>query len=145
MMTTEGKVGLGLVAAAIGGVGIYLIVKYTTGVSQVQQTIVPVKISSHCDSSANGAQITIGWNAVTGAASYNVMHEGGNTLAQGIVGTQATIDNVYIGNLTVYIEALNSSGETIVTGSQKTLKVCAQPTDSCYSWVLQQAPSFANC
>lgn len=130
-MTTEEKTALTVVSVMAAGIGGYLIYKYATGVSNVSQTVVAHKVSSKCDSSANGAQITIGWNSVVGAATYNIIHEGGNVIATGITGTTYMQDDLYIGNWTVKVQAVNSAGKVMVDGAYVTLKVCASPGDGC--------------
>ncbi len=145
-MTPEGKTAAIILSLAGVGIGGYLIYKYSKGTSAVSQTIIPVKVSSKC--TTNGvAEIILSWNTVTGAASYTIVHEGGNIIASGIPAPPYTAGGLAIGNWTVQIEAKDSSGNILATGPLTTLKVCSMPGDPCYSYLSIEEPQWcgANC
>lgn len=147
-MTPEGKTAAIILSLVGMGIGGYLIYKYSKTLTTTTQSVIPVKISSKCDNTANGAQITVGWNAFTGASAYQVVHEDGTILASTTAPTvQVTVDDVYIGPWTIYIQALGSSGQILVTGPKRTLNVCALSDDPNCSWVCNQEPQWcgANC
>ena len=64
---------------------------------------------TNVNSSVSGRNVTITWNAASGATSYRVYRDG-SLLASGVSGTSYTDSNVIYGNHVYYLKSVTSNG-----------------------------------
>jgi hypothetical protein len=102
--------------------------------TKVYPVIALRKVSSKCDGPIHDAELTVAWNPVSGAATYNIVHVTGETLASGITGTQYTFKGLDLGKLTIKVQALSSSGKVIAESPMMVMIVCSVPGDPCYPY-----------